>query len=34
VLPSVARLRTTHGDDDLDPSNPWAKHWLDQCRAS
>lgn len=33
VLPSAARLRATAGDDDLDPSNPWTRHWLDQCAA-
>jgi glycosyltransferase involved in cell wall biosynthesis len=33
VLPSVSHVRTTMGDDDLDPTNPWTQHWLDQCIA-
>ncbi len=33
-LPSVALVRTTSGDDDLDSTNPWTRHWLDQCTAS
>jgi len=32
-LPSAAELRTTHSDDDLDPSEPWTRHWLDRCLA-
>ena len=34
VLPSVTDVRTTWCDDDLDSTNPWTKHWLDQCVAS
>jgi hypothetical protein len=34
VLPSVAQVRTTAGDDDLDSTDPWTRHWLDQCMAS
>jgi hypothetical protein len=33
TLPGVDRLRTTTRDDDLDPSDPWKKHWLDLCAA-
>jgi glycosyltransferase involved in cell wall biosynthesis len=28
-LPSACDLRVTAGDDDLDASNPWTRHWLD-----
>jgi len=34
VLPGLADLRTTADDDDLDPGNPWTKHWLDRCAGS
>lgn len=34
VLPSVAHVRTTRSDDDLDPSNPWTRHWLDRCATT
>jgi len=34
VLPSVEHVRTTSSDDDLDSTNPWTQHWLDQCMAS
>lgn len=34
TLPSLARVRTTSSDADLDPTSPWTRHWLDQCTAS
>lgn len=31
-LPRLADgLRSTAGDDDLDPADPWNRHWLDRC---
>ncbi len=30
VLPSAAELRVTHDDADLDPSDPWTRHWVDR----
>lgn len=33
-LPNADRVRTTANDDDLDPSDPWKQHWLDQCAAT
>lgn len=34
ALPSVAEVRTATSDEDLDPHNPWTRHWLEQCAAS
>jgi hypothetical protein len=30
-LPAVSEVRTAASDDDLDPSAPWKRHWLDRC---
>ena len=32
-LPSVSDLRTAATDDDLNPSDPWTRHWLVRCAA-
>lgn len=34
ALPGIADVRTSAGDDDLDASDPWTRHWLDRCVAS
>jgi glycosyltransferase involved in cell wall biosynthesis len=33
-LPAGGDLRVTASDQDLDPSNPWTTHWLEQCVGS
>jgi hypothetical protein len=30
-LPASAGLRHSANDEDLDASEPWTRHWLDQC---
>ncbi len=31
ILPALADVRITAGDEDLDSSSPWSRHWLDLC---
>ena len=34
MLPSATQVRTSLIDADLDPSEPWSKHWLDKCTVA